>query len=52
MRWLDLLGCFDITICDVPGKSNVVADALVHYPGLAVVVGSGESGLLTQIHEA
>ena len=50
--WLDLFSQFDMTICYVPGKSNVVADALSHCPDLAVVVGSVESGLLTQIREA
>ena len=52
MRWLDLFSQFDMTICYVPGKFNVVADALPHCPDLTVVVGSVESGLLTQIHKA
>ena len=52
MRWLDLFSQFDMTICHVPGKSNVVADALSRCPDLAVVVGSVESGLLTRIREA
>ena len=36
----------------VPGKSNVVADALSCHTDLSVVVGSVESGLLTWIHKA
>ena len=52
MRWLDLFSQFDITIYHVPGKSNVVANALSHRPDLAAVVGSVESGLLTRIREA
>ena len=43
---------FNMTIHHVPGKSNVVADALLHHPDLAVVVRLVESGLLTRIHEA
>ena len=41
-----------MTICHVPGNSNVVADALSCSPDLSVAFGSVESGLLTQIHEA
>ena len=52
MRWLDLFTWFDITICHIPGKSNVITDALLHHPYLAVVIGSVKSGLLTQIREA
>ena len=52
MCWLDLFSQFDMTICHVLGKSNVVADALLRCPDLAVVVGSVESGLLTRICEA
>ena len=52
MRWLDLFSQFDMTICHVPGKSSVVTDALSCHPDLAVGIGSVESGLLTQIHEA
>ena len=52
MHWLDLFSQFDMTICHVPGKSNVVTDALLHHSDLAVVVGSVESGLLTRICEA
>ena len=52
VRGLNLLSQFDMTICHVPGKSNVVADVLLRCPDLAVVVGSVESGLLTQIREA
>ena len=52
MFWLDLFSQFDITICYVPGKSNVVVNALSHRPDFAVVVGSIEFGLLTRIHEA
>ena len=40
-----------MTIHHVPGKSNVVADTLLHYLDLAAVVGSVKSGLLTWIHE-
>ena len=29
--WLDLFSQFDMTICHVPGKSNVVADVLSHH---------------------
>ena len=35
--WLDLFSQFDMTIHYVPGKSNVVANALSHRPDLAVV---------------
>ena len=52
MRWLDLFSQFDMTISHIAGKSNIVADALSCYPDLAVVIGSVESGLLTQICEA
>ena len=52
MHWLDLFSQFDMTICHVPGKSNVVADTLSHRSDLAVVVGSVESSLLTRIREA
>ena len=38
-----------MTIHHVPGKSNVVTDALLHHPELTAVVGSVEFGLLTQI---
>ena len=41
-----------MTICHVPGKYNIVADALSHCPDLAVVIGSVESSLLTRIREA
>ena len=41
-----------MTICHVLVKSNVVADALSRHLDLAIVIGSVESGLLTQIHEA
>ena len=40
-----------MTICHVPGKSNVVAGALSFYPDLTVVFGLVESGLLPQICE-
>ena len=43
MRWLDLFSQFDMTICYVPGNSNVVTNALLRCPDLAVVVGSVES---------
>ena len=36
-----------MTIRPVPGKSNVVADALLYCPDFDVVFGSVESGLLT-----
>ena len=52
MHWLDLFSQFYMTIHHVPGKFNVVADALSHPPDLAVVLGSFESGLLTRICEA
>ena len=52
MHWLDLFSQFDITIHHVPGKSNVVGDALSRCPDLAVVLGSVESGLLTRIRKA
>ena len=41
-----------MTICHVPGKSNIVTYALSHCPDLAAVVGLVESSLLPQIHEA
>ena len=41
-----------MTICHVPGKSNVVTNALSHRPDLAIVIGSVESGLLAWIHKA
>ena len=41
-----------MTIHHVPGKSNVVANAISCCPDLAVVFGSVESGLLTWIREA
>ena len=41
-----------MTICHVPGKSNVVTDALLCCPDLAVVVGAVESGLLIWSREA
>ena len=40
-----------MSIPHVPEKSNIVADALLHCPNLAAVVGSVESSLLTWIHE-
>ena len=52
MRWLDLFSQFDMTICHIPGKSNVIANALSRHPVLDVVVRSVEFGLLTQIREA
>ena len=52
MCWLDLFSQFNMTICHVPRKSNVVADALSHCSDLAIVVGPVESGLLTRICEA
>ena len=36
-----------MTICHVPGKSNVVTDTLSRRPDLTIVIGSVESGLLT-----
>ena len=47
MHWLDLFSQFDMTICHIPRKSNVVPDFLSCLPDLAIVVGSVESGLLT-----
>ena len=41
-----------MTVCHVPGKSNIVADALSRHLDLAVVVVSVDFGLLTQIREA
>ena len=38
--------------CHVPGKSNVVTDALLYPPDLAVTIGLVEPGLLIWIHEA
>ena len=52
MHWLDLFSQFDMTICHIPRKSNIVAGTLSHCLDLAVVVGSVESGLLTRILEA
>jgi len=52
VRWLDLFSQFDMTIRHVPGKSNVVTDALSCRPDLAAIVGSVESGLLTRIRDA
>ena len=52
MHWLDLFSQFNITICHVAGKSNIVANALSHLSDLAVIVGSVEFGLLTWIREA
>ena len=52
MHWLDLFSWFDMTIFHIPGKYNVVTHALLHHPDLAIVVGSIESGLLTQVCEA
>ena len=40
-----------MTIHFIPGKSNVVTNALSRHTHLAVVVGSVEFGLLTWIHE-
>ena len=48
MHWLDLFNQSNITIHYVPRKSNVVADALLHCPDLAAIVGSLESSLLAQ----
>ena len=41
-----------MTIYHVAGKSSVVADALLHFPDLAIVFGPVESNSLTWIHEA
>ena len=41
-----------MTLHHVPGKFNVVAAALPHHLDLAKIVGSVESGWLTQIQEA
>ena len=37
-RTLDFLSQFDFAVVHVPGKSNVVADALSHRPDLATAV--------------
>ena len=42
----------DMTIHRVPGKSNVVAIAFLHYLDLAAVVGLVKSTLLTLIYKA
>ena len=47
MFWLDLFSQFDMTICRVPGKSSVVANARSYFPDFAAVVGPIESSLLT-----
>ena len=47
MHWLDLFSQLDMTIHYVPGKSNIVADALLYCPDLAAIIGSVESSLLT-----
>ena len=52
MRWLDLFSQFDITIYNIPGKSNGINNALLYCPDLAGDVGLVESGLLTWIREA
>ena len=41
-----------MTIHYIPGKSNVISDALLCHPDLPVVIGSVESGLLTRICKA
>ena len=46
MHWLDFFSWFDMSIHYVPGKSNVVTDALLHHSDPAAVVGSVESSLL------
>ena len=51
MRWLDFFSQFDITIHYVPGKFNVVADALSCRPDLAAIIGLVEFSLLTRIYE-
>ena len=55
MQWLDLFSQFDKTIYHaprIPGKFNVVVNALLHHPDLAAVFGSVKSSLLTLICEA
>ena len=52
MNWLELFSQFNITIYHIPGKSNVIVDALLCYPDLAVVIGLVESSLLTKICES
>ena len=52
VHWLDLFSQCYMTIHHVPGKSNVVTDALSWCLDFAVVIGSVESSLLTQIREA
>ena len=51
MHWLDLFSQFDIAICYIPRKSNVITDALSYCPDLAAVVGSIESSLLAWTRE-
>ena len=51
MHWLDLFSLFDMAIHHVPGKSNIVTDALLAFPNLDAVFGSVESSLLTKISE-
>ena len=46
VHWLDLSSQFDMTIFQIPGKSNVIIDNMSFYPDLATV-GSVESSLLT-----
>ena len=41
-----------MTIYHLPEKYNVIIDALLCHPDLAIVVGSAESGLLAQIRKA
>ena len=52
MHCLDLFNQFDMTIHYIPGKSNVVTNAMSCHLDLSIVVRSVESGLLTWIGEA
>ena len=52
MCCLDLFSQFDMTIHHVPGKSNVIDNALLHYPDLSAIVVSVESSSFIQICEA
>ena len=52
MFWLNLFSQFDMIIHYIPGKSNVIFDALPCHYNLSAVVGLVESDLLAWICEA